>query len=176
MRRPFDKIIAARNIRSQYAPNARAKNQGMNAYLFPALEMTPRLLAKALNRVEPSEQDTPTHPGRFTPREVACHMTDWEPILLDRMRQCVESPGSTLVPYDEGRMAVDNNYAGRDMREEATNFQAERAKTVAWLQTLGTEDWSKSAVHPERGMLTVYDIANMLVCHDVYHLEQLSMK
>lgn len=136
--------------------------------------MTPGLMASAMARVDPANWDEATHPGRFSPREVVAHLADWEPILLARMRQCVESPGSEIVPFDEGQMAIENDYAGQDAAQNAKAFQAHRTATIAWLKGISDGDWSKSAHHPERGVMSVYDLANMLVCHDVYHLAQLA--
>ncbi len=35
-------------------------------------------------------------------------------------------------------------------------------------------DWGKAIVHSERGQMTTYDQANMMLGHDMYHIEHLS--
>lgn len=145
-----------------------------NTYLFPALRMTPGLIKKAFDQIPESEWDTPTAPDRFTPREVLAHLADWEPILLLRLKLCVEHPGSEITPWDEGQMAIDHGYASWSPAESIAKYEAARAETLAWLGAREPSDWGKSANHPERGVQTVADIANSLACHDVYHIEQLS--
>lgn len=96
--------------------------------------------------------------------------------MLSRMKQCVSAPGSSIPAYDEGQMAIDNDYAGSDPESEIAKFQEARAATLSWLGSLKPADWSATAVHSERGEQSVYDIANTLVCHDVYHIEQLAFR
>ncbi len=127
-----------------------------------------------MREIHPSKIDVPTHDDRFTPREVVAHLADWEPILLERMKQTKSQPGSTIIPYDEAAMAIERNYAGKDWQTEADRYIALREETKKWLQTLSTEDWSLSANHPERGTMTLYDQANLLLGHDLYHIQQLA--
>ncbi len=146
----------------------------VNPYLFSALEQTPELTTALFGRIPAESWDRPTHQDRFTPREVVAHLADWEPILLDRVRLCVESPGATIIPYDEVQMALEHDYASKDPQAEMERFVKARAETILYLKSLRGSDWALSGQHPERGILSVSDLANMLVCHDVYHLHQLS--
>ena len=146
----------------------------MNVYLFPALKMTPGLIESAFDRLPESAWDSPTAPDRFSPREILAHLADWEPIMQARMVQCAESPGTILVPYDEAQMAIDNGYSHWDPKQSLAKYKQARTATVTWLEALEPDEWRLSAVHPERGELSIYDQANLLVCHDVYHIEQLS--
>lgn len=132
------------------------------------------VIERLIAGVDAAKLDTPTSEGRFTPREVVAHLADWEPILLGRIRQTVEQPGSTLEGYDEGQRAIDGKYSETDVVEQAKQFKGHRAKTVAYLQSLPASDWDKSAVHSERGPMTVRDWAAAIVGHDMYHVEQLT--
>jgi len=117
--------------------------------------------------------DTKTDPERFTFREVLAHMVDWEPITLSRMRQAKEQPGSTLVAYDEVQRAIDFNYTATNPLEEVEKWAALRTATVKYLEEEAPGSWDLSVLHPERGKVTLYDLANMEACHDIYHIEQL---
>lgn len=146
----------------------------MNPYLFHALETTPRLIRRAFDRIPVGSWDTPTHPDRFTPRQVVAHLLDWEPILRQRIQQAVESPGSTLQVWDEGERAMTERYDEWDPVETLERWAEERSRTVGYLHSLGEADWAREALHPERGTMSAADMANMLPCHDLYHLEQLT--
>lgn len=118
--------------------------------------------------------DEPSSQGRFSPREVIAHLADWEPILREeRIVAPLASPGLTVAAYDEGELAERNNYAAKDPHEQAALYAVERQKTVTLLKSLTEEQWRVSMKHPERGEMTVYDMANLLVGHDMYHVEQL---
>lgn len=145
----------------------------MDPYLTRALEMTPRLVEREI-RAANGNYDVRPDSERFSMREVVAHLADWEPIMLTRIRTGVETPGATINAYDEGRMAIENNYADSNPIERLGAWLADRARTIEYIKTLTEEDLAKPVVHPERGRMLVGDIAHMLVSHDVYHLEQLA--
>ena len=142
-------------------------------YLIPAMAATPAILADADSRILQGRRRTPTHQGRFTPDEVMAHMADWEPIFYARMVQAVADPGSVLQVWDEGERAEQMCYADMDPASCLEAFRRSRAESVAWLHALPDHEWAKSALHPERGTLTVNDMAVTMLGHDVYHIKQL---
>lgn len=146
----------------------------MNPYLFPCLLAGPKGIKALMRHIHPSKLDVPTHDDRFSPREIVAHLADWEPILLARMQQTKNQPGSTIMAYDEGLRAIEQNYAESDWVIEVDRFAALRAETKKWLETLGPDDWNLTAVHNERGPQTLYDLANLLLGHDLYHIQQLA--
>jgi hypothetical protein len=148
--------------------------QGVNPYLIYALQCTPGLLRREFERLSRDLWDTPTAPDRFTPRQVVAHLLDWEPILRGRIKAAVETPGATLQVWDEGLRAVEQHYEQWDPTESLDRWMDERKRTVELVHSVPAEAWDNKVIHPERGVLTAADLANMLPCHDVYHIEQLS--
>lgn len=143
-------------------------------YIFRGLELGPLAIERVVARIPESEYDRKTDPDRFSPREAVAHLADWEPILLNRLRSAVETPGGTVPGIDESQRAIDGGYASRDPREEARKLVELRAETVAYLRSLAPEDWEKTFVHAERGAHSVFEAAAQIVGHDTYHLEHLS--
>src|SRR5688572_4625284 len=145
----------------------------MHPYLFKGLESGPKTIARLIRMVSKDRLDVPTHPGRFSPREVIAHLADWEPISRGRMQTALATPGATVPDLDEGAIAIEKNYAEWDPEETSEEFIRRRAETIGWLQGLSDEDWTKVAVHSRRGPMTVYDYANLELGHDLYHIAQL---
>jgi hypothetical protein len=145
-----------------------------NFYLFPGLELAPLTYERLIGAIPELRWDEKIDPDRFTLREAIAHVADWEPILLERLRTAVESPGSAIEAYDEGQRALDMNYNQTAPLEQVGLFRQKRAETVRFLRGLSTEKWSNTFIHPERGEISVADLANMLLGHDHYHLEHLS--
>ncbi len=146
----------------------------MNNYLFPGLEFGPKVVARIMEDLDPSVLDSPTAPNRFTPREVVAHLADWEPILRGRMQSAKDNPGGPVHAIDEGERAKQQKYGETDWKEQCRLFRERRAETIAWLRALKDEDWNLHAMHSERGRETIYDMANMFLGHDLYHIEQLT--
>ena len=145
----------------------------MNAYLIRALTFGPEILGELIHRISPEKVDTKADPARFSPREVIAHMADWEPIFLGRLQQAVNEPGSTIIGIDEGVRSIEVGYATKDIKESIAGFRANRAKTLEFLNSLTKEQWTSKFLHSELGEISVYDYANTMGSHDVYHIEQL---
>jgi hypothetical protein len=145
-----------------------------NPYLIPGLESGPTIVERLVAAVPADHWDVPTAQDRFTPREVIAHLADWEPELLKRMQTAKSSPGAEVKAYDEGAWAVEHGYGSSDPKEQAALFRSRRSQTVAWLKALDPEDWKLTFLHPEQGIKTIYDLACMMLGHDLYHVEQLS--
>ena len=145
----------------------------MHAYMPLSLKFSPDIFAWLLARVPAEKMDVPTHPGRFSPRQIACHMAFWEPVALGRMKQALAEDGSAVEGWDEDGHCITANYDGQDLEEMLSLFRTGRLETKAWLDALPRENWSRSVVHPERGVMTISDMANMLPAHDIYHIQQL---
>jgi len=146
---------------------------GNNAYLLSSLEKGPMIVRWIVNHASPDIYDTKNDPERFTFREVVAHLADWEPILHARMKQIKEQPGSVLIPYDEVQRAIDLDYASIDPKEAVERWAAIRADSIEFFRDEAPGFWDSTALHPERGDISLYDLATMEIAHDTYHVEQL---
>jgi hypothetical protein len=145
-----------------------------NAYLFHGLQGSLPVFELLVSKLRPDQLDVPTHPDRFTPREVVAHLADWEPILLERMKTAKSNPGAPIPAYDEGEMAIQNRYSEKDVQAQLSAFKKLRGETIGFLRSLSKEDWEKHYRHPEQGLKSIEDLSAMMVGHDQYHLDQLS--
>ncbi|HWP30303.1 MAG TPA: DinB family protein [Fimbriimonadales bacterium] len=145
----------------------------MNPYLLIGLEATQKSIARLFEEFRQGAYDIRPDPKRFSMREVIAHLADWEPIFRERMKTALDSPGSAIEAYDEGERAIQGDYASKNPLEQIKAWEEERKKTIDFLKSISKEDWEKTVEHPERGTLTIEDIAHTLVCHDLYHLDQL---
>lgn len=146
----------------------------MNPYLVNVLPHTPVILRRLIQGIPVERLDEPTYPDRFSVREVIAHLADWEPILLERMRTALQQPGSKIEAYDEGEMATANRYHERDIAADLARFEIARTETVRFLKGVHGDQWGRSVIHPERGVMSLYDQANLLLGHDLYHVEQIT--
>jgi hypothetical protein len=148
--------------------------QTMNVYLLPGLKTGPVVLERLIRLISPDRLDTPLEADRFTPREIIAHLADWEPIMMARVQQALDNPGSTVQAWDEGEMAIQNRYSETNIDEQLMKYAAHRAETISLLEKLNADQLKRTIVHPERGSMTVDDQASLLLGHDAYHIEQLS--
>lgn len=145
----------------------------MHPYLFPGLRASLVAFDDLVKRIPADKWDAPTHADRFTPREVMAHLADWDPIFLERMKRTYEQPGCTILGMDEVQRAQDMNYATWDPADSMAKLRANREELIAFLKGLSQEDFQIEGIHTEKGPLKLEDHANMMLGHDLYHIEQL---
>lgn len=141
-------------------------------YLFQALRLSPSAVRSIVAAIPADKHDTALDPDRFSLRFALAHLVDWEPIMLGRIKACVEQPGSTIYGIDEEQRAIDEHYENWDVMATLDRFDAERAKALEYCRGLTDAQWDSIAVHSERGPMSAQDWAWTIVGHDMYHLEQ----
>ena len=147
----------------------------MHPYLLTTLELTPVILGAMLEHIPATRYDERPDPNRFTLREALAHLADWEQILLeDRMQAAVSRPGCDIAGIDEGKRAAELGYDKMDVHQQLELFKQRRHTTAEWLRSVDEADWEKFLVHKERGKQTLYDQANLLLGHDLDHIEHVA--
>lgn len=146
----------------------------VRGYLFGALEASPELLEDALDGLTDEDADRRPDPERFTLREVAAHLADWENVFAERMRRTRDEDEPVLPAIDEEKLALDHDYAHADWRAKLREFREGRARIVAFLHGLPPEHWQRVAHRPRIGALTLEAQAVLIALHDMYHLRQAS--
>jgi hypothetical protein len=141
---------------------------------MPSIEFGPTILRRIYTLMPKDLLDVALEEGRFTPRQVIAHLADWEPIMRQRIATACTQPGSSIEAYDEVAMAAERGYSMMDPMQQLELFERERALTASYLRTLEGSVWSNTVIHPERGEQSTEDLANLLLGHDLYHIEQVS--
>ena len=132
---------------------------------------TPERLADLVTRLGPDGLQRSLAPGKWTAREILCHLADCEIALSFRLRQALAEPHHTIQPFDQDLWA--RVYGPLDARAALEAFTALRRWDIAVIAGISQADRSKPVHHPERGPMTVYTIVEMMAGHDLNHLQQL---
>ena len=113
----------------------------------------------------------PIAPGKWSPREIVCHLADCELAFAFRLRQSLAEDGHVMQPFDQDRWA--DNYTAYDAGAALAVFSALRGWNVALLRSLPTQAFARKVSHPERGEMTFQTIVETMGGHDLNHLKQL---
>jgi uncharacterized damage-inducible protein DinB len=109
-------------------------------------------------------------PGKWSLREVLCHLADCELAFGFRMRQ-VYAGEALIQTFDQDAWA--RSYAAYTAAQALETFLALRTWNTAFVNALTVEDRERTAHHPERGDLSLGTVVEMLAGHDLHHLEKL---
>jgi len=110
-------------------------------------------------------------PGKWSPREIFCHLADCEMVFAFRLRQTLAEPQHVIQPFDQDAWA--KTYSAYDSQSALALFSALRGWNVALLKSLPKAEHSKTVMHPERGTMTLATIYETMAGHDLNHLLQL---
>src|SRR5947209_11823625 len=108
-------------------------------------------------------------PGKWSTQEVVCHLSDFDPILADRMKRVIAEDRPTLLGADEKRFAAALAYHDRDLEEELTLIEKTRSQMARILRTLPAAALQRAGVHNERGPMTLEKMLTTITNHIPHH-------
>ncbi|MBX3393853.1 MAG: DinB family protein [Phycisphaerae bacterium] len=115
-------------------------------------------------------------PGKWSTLELLCHLADSEMVWADRIKRTIALPNPMLLAYDEMLYVNALAYEQRDPAEELAVIRATRMQTARILSSIKQDAWERTAVHSERGITSVKDIAQTAIGHTHHHLPFLLAK
>ena len=133
------------------------------------LENTPRVLEHLLESLGEYRMTQSYAPGKWTAREILCHMADVELGKSFRIRQVLA--GAPVQVFDQDRWA--ERYGRLEPALAVETFRALRAWNLALFAGFDLHDWLTEAQHPERGPVSLDLEVRFMAGHDLNHLAQL---
>ena len=132
---------------------------------------TPARLSSLMGRIGAERMNQPAAPGKWSPRQIACHLADCELAFSFRLRQTLSQDAHVMQPFDQDRWA--DNYAAYEAPAALAVFSVVREWNLALLRSLPAEAFARKVSHPERGEMTFRTIVETMGGHDLNHLKQL---
>jgi hypothetical protein len=111
-------------------------------------------------------------PGTWSTLEVVCHISDFEPILADRMKRIIALSAEVplLMGADENLFVKELAYSDRDLEEELAVVDATRRQMARLIRGLKPEQLALTGNHNKRGLLTLERVIGMAISHIPHHL------
>jgi hypothetical protein len=115
-------------------------------------------------------------PGKWSTQEVVCHLTDFEPIMADRMKRVIAEDRPTLLDADENCFAAALAYHDRDVAEELEIIEHTRRQLARILHTLRSEALQRVGIHNELGPRTLEQLLTRATNHIPHHVQFIEEK
>ena len=135
------------------------------------LSETPERLTRTLARFTPDQLRKRPASGKWSPAEIAIHLSEVEMVVGVRVRLVVGCNGIGIQGFDQDAWATRYGSADLDVAMEA--FHALRAANLVAYRALTPEQWQQYGMHSERGKETARRIVELCAGHDLNHLAQL---
>ncbi len=110
-------------------------------------------------------------PGKWSAREILCHLADTEIAFALRLRQALAEPHHVIQPFDQEKWAA--FYGAYDVESALEMFSALRGWSMRLLGTVPADAMSRPVTHPERGEMTFRTLVETMAGHDLNHLKQI---
>lgn len=134
------------------------------------IETTPARLEHLVQTLGTDDRERAPAPGKWSVREILCHLADCEIAFGFRLRQALAEEHHVIQPFDQEQWA--RRYAGYDAHTALAVYASLRKWNVALLAQVKPEEFSKALSHPERGEMTFRSIVETMGGHDLNHLRQ----
>lgn len=115
-------------------------------------------------------------PGKWSVLEVVCHIADFEPVYVDRMKRVITHENPLLMGADQDLYSAKLFYHERDLEEELRTVETVRSGMGRILGKLPAEAFQRTGVHSERGLLTLEQLLTGIGNHIPHHLPFIAEK
>lgn len=135
------------------------------------LASTAAHIERVINGLGPEGADLRPAAGKWSAREIVCHLADCETAFAFRLRQTLAEEDHVIQPFDQEKWAA--NYSAYNVREALAVFSAVRQWNLALLRSVSPDAHQRTVTHPERGTMTFRTIVETMAGHDMNHRGQL---
>jgi uncharacterized damage-inducible protein DinB len=132
---------------------------------------TPAKITAILKSLSQEEAGRAPAQGKWSIREILCHLADCEGVFAFRIRQTLAEPQHVIQPFDQDHWA--QTYAAYTAQQALATFAAVRHWNLLLIQSLPSEAFSRVVTHPERGTMTLQTVIETMGGHDINHLQQI---
>lgn len=130
----------------------------------------PALLREAIAGMTPEQIDAAPIPGKWSTRQVICHIADFEPVYADRMKRVIAEDNPTMFGGDPDVFAARLAYDARDIADELQLIDATRRHTAAILRTLPAETFQRTGNHSADGPISLETLLSRITGHIPHHI------
>src|ERR1043166_6404689 len=148
-----------------YAPNLAGKDP------VKVISETAGHLERLSKTIGPKRIDQPRAPGKWSAREILCHLADCETVFAFRIRQTLAEAHHVIQPFDQEKWA--STYGAYDAGAALDVFSSVRRWNLALIRGTAPGALSKPVTHPERGDMTFQVLVETMAGHDLNHLRQI---
>jgi len=114
-------------------------------------------------------------PEKWSLLEIVNHLHDEEKEdFRQRIKNIFEDPQKTWSPIAPGKWVTEREYSKRDMSNSLKNLLDERKKSIEWLKSLNSPNWTAVHIHPKLGEMSPEKLLANWLAHDYLHIRQIS--
>jgi hypothetical protein len=130
------------------------------------------LMAVSMTGAAGPELDFVTAPGKWSIRQIVCHVADSELVTSDRIRRIIAENKPTIVGYDQDAWAKNLDYGRRKTTQAIETFRRIRGENHELLKDQPEQVFARTGNHNERGEISLLDLVRINAEHVESHAKQ----
>lgn len=146
---------------------------GELADLLERFRRGPEVVAVATTGAAGTQLDYAPEPGKWSIRQVVCHLADAEMVGAVRFRLVIAEDNPTLYAYDQEAWTRNLRYDQRRFSPALELFRRIRAENYELLKDLPDETFARTGQHAEAGTMTLLDLVRLYAEHAERHARQI---
>ena len=136
----------------------------------------PQKLRAAVAGMTAEQLEARPIPGKWSTKQVICHLADFEPVYVDRMKRVIAENEPTMFSGDPNLFAARLAYDQRDVAVELDFIALARKHMGAILRSLKPEDFQRKGIHSEAGPITLEKLLTNITNHIPHHIKFIAEK
>jgi len=144
--------------------------------LIEAYSRGAKLLRDAVRRVPESAWDATPIDGKWSVRQVVCHLADSEIVYADRMKRVLAEDNPTLFEADPDLHVPALFCSQRPCEAELNVIETVRTHMLPILQSCANKDFQRTGVHSTDGPMTLETLLQRITGHIPHHISFLEEK
>jgi hypothetical protein len=138
-----------------------------------AIRTLPSELSEAINGLNQEQLDTPYREGGWSPRQIVHHIADSHLNAFVRMKLILTEEQPMFKTYDQDAWAAMHDYT-YDIAPSVAIVSGVQERMANLLEDASEEDLTKSANHPDNGVMTLQNLLDLYAVHGRNHVEQIT--
>jgi len=136
----------------------------------------PQTLRAAVAGMTAEQLDARPIPGKWSTKQVICHIADFEPVYVDRMKRVIAENEPTMFSGDPNLFAARLAYDQRDVAVELEFIALARKHMGPILRSLKPEDFQRTGIHSVRGPVALEKLLQQITNHIPHHIKFIDEK
>ena len=133
----------------------------------------PELIAVATTGASGAQLNFQPASGKWSVRQIVCHLADMELGAAVRFRKILAEDNPPIDSYDPDAWADRLHYEKHKFSQALDSFRRLRAENYELLKDRDADEFSRSAIHPKRGSMTLLDVLRLYAEHAEKHAQQI---
>lgn len=137
------------------------------------IKALPQNLRTAVDGLNDAQLDTPYRDGGWTVRQVVHHVADSHLNAITRMRLALTEEHPTIKPYDQDAWAQMSDYS-LPLAPSLAVIDGVHTRWVHFLERVPDGAWSRTALHPDNGTMSLERFLEVYANHGDDHVAQIT--